>query len=153
MVPEVPKRSRARAVSSGLISMIRRKVRQRLALGSRIAFGVGRPERAQAKTSAGKAAEAPESLAKTTPAGSNLVPLSPAGSLRRRASPAWSGGWRSGRAPRFAVPLLYTGEGPTLVNDSTMRAMLWNHCRPVAPYRVDLRTGRPVREAEGRRRP
>jgi hypothetical protein len=47
---------------------------------------------------------------------------------------------------RVQVPLLYTGERPTLLNDSTMRAVLWNHCEPVAKYRVDLRTGRPVPE-------
>ena len=47
---------------------------------------------------------------------------------------------------RIPVPLLYTGEAPILLNDSTMRAMLWTNCRPVATYRVDLRTGRPVRE-------
>jgi hypothetical protein len=51
---------------------------------------------------------------------------------------------RGGR--RLQVPLLYTGEPPTLLNDSTMRAMLWTDCRPVSPYRVDLRTGQPVRE-------
>ena len=47
---------------------------------------------------------------------------------------------------RIQVPLLYTGEAPALLNDSTMRAVLWNHCEPVATYRVDLRTGRPVPE-------
>jgi hypothetical protein len=47
---------------------------------------------------------------------------------------------------RIAVPLLYTGDAPTLLNDSTMRAILWTNCRPVAAYLVDLRTGRPVRE-------
>ncbi|MFL5449719.1 MAG: hypothetical protein ACJ8A6_00885 [Gemmatimonadales bacterium] len=54
---------------------------------------------------------------------------------------------------RVPVPLLYTGEAPSLLNDSTMRAMLWTHCRPVTPYRVDLRTGRPLREPAGRRTP
>jgi hypothetical protein len=49
---------------------------------------------------------------------------------------------------RIQVPLLYTGEAPTLLNDSTMRAVLWNNCRPSTAYRVDLRTGRPVPERE-----
>jgi hypothetical protein len=44
------------------------------------------------------------------------------------------------------VPLLYTGTPPVLLDDSTMRALLWNHCRPVDAYRVDLRSGRPLRE-------
>lgn len=51
---------------------------------------------------------------------------------------------------RIPVPLLYTGEPPTPLNDSTMRATLWNQCQPVATYLVDLRTGRPVRERKGR---
>ena len=31
---------------------------------------------------------------------------------------------------RVKVPLLYTGSPPVLLNDSTMRAVLWNHCTP-----------------------
>jgi hypothetical protein len=48
---------------------------------------------------------------------------------------------------RLKIPLLYTGEPPALLNDTTMRAVLWTHCKPVAKYLVDLRTGRPVPEA------
>jgi hypothetical protein len=48
------------------------------------------------------------------------------------------------------VPLLYTGAAPVLLNQSTMRAELWNHCRPVGTYLVDLQSGRPVREHAGR---
>ena len=47
---------------------------------------------------------------------------------------------------RVQVPLLYTGTPPVLLDDSTMRAFLWNHCTPVDAYRVDLRSGRPLRE-------
>src|SRR5919107_912743 len=54
---------------------------------------------------------------------------------------------------RIQVPLLYTGEPPALLNDSTMRAVLWTDCHPVTPYLVDLRTGRPVPEREPRARP
>ena len=43
------------------------------------------------------------------------------------------------------VPLLMTGAAPTLVNDSTMRARIWLHCRPGNTYDVDLRTGTPTR--------
>jgi hypothetical protein len=50
------------------------------------------------------------------------------------------------RGKRVPVPLLYTGEPPTLINDTTLRATLWTACRPAETYLVDLRTGRPVRE-------
>ena len=50
---------------------------------------------------------------------------------------------------RIQVPLLYTGAAPVLLDQSTMRAELWNHCRPVGTYLVDLRSGRPVREHPG----
>lgn len=47
---------------------------------------------------------------------------------------------------RVPVPLLYTGESPQILNDTTLRARLTNGCRPGDAYLVDLRTGRPVRE-------
>ena len=46
---------------------------------------------------------------------------------------------------RVAVPLLYTGEAPRLINDSTIEAAIWLHCRPGNVYRVNLRTGYPTR--------
>ncbi len=46
---------------------------------------------------------------------------------------------------RIAVPLLYTGEAPILVNDSTIRAHIWLNCRPGNTYDVNLRTGEPRR--------
>jgi hypothetical protein len=49
---------------------------------------------------------------------------------------------REGR--RLGVPLLYTGSAPTRLNDTTLQANLWLDCRPIATYRVDLRTGRPT---------
>jgi hypothetical protein len=52
----------------------------------------------------------------------------------------------------IAVPLLYTGEPLELLNDSTLRARLWTNCTPGNLYRVDLRTGRPVRQ-DGKRAP
>jgi hypothetical protein len=51
---------------------------------------------------------------------------------------------------RVQVPLLYTGDRPTLLNDSTMRAIQWTNCRPQDAYLVDLRSGRPVRDRKGR---
>jgi hypothetical protein len=47
---------------------------------------------------------------------------------------------------RVPVPLLYTGEIPEILNDTTLRARLSNGCLPGDAYLVDLRTGRPVRE-------
>jgi hypothetical protein len=47
---------------------------------------------------------------------------------------------------RVKVPLLYTGAAPILMNDTTMRAVLWTHCEPGDTYLVDLRSGQPVRE-------
>ncbi|MDX2193147.1 MAG: hypothetical protein NW201_07325 [Gemmatimonadales bacterium] len=47
-------------------------------------------------------------------------------------------------AQRTAIPLLYTGETPRLVNDSTIEAHIWLHCTPGNLYRVNLRTGFPV---------
>jgi hypothetical protein len=47
---------------------------------------------------------------------------------------------------RTKVPLLYTGAAPELLNDTMMRAMLWQDCTPQAPYLVNLRTGQPVPE-------
>lgn len=46
---------------------------------------------------------------------------------------------------RVAIPLLYTGSLPRVVNDSTIEAAIWLHCRPGNIYRVNLRTGQPVR--------
>jgi hypothetical protein len=50
--------------------------------------------------------------------------------------------WAGKRTP---IPLLYTGAAPRLVNDTTIEAAIWLHCRPGNVYRVDLHTGRPVR--------
>lgn len=47
---------------------------------------------------------------------------------------------------RRIVPLLYTLETPTVLDDTTIRARLFTGCRPGPVYRVDLRTGLPVRE-------
>lgn len=47
---------------------------------------------------------------------------------------------------RIPVPLLYTGEAPRIVNDSTARAILYTNCRAGDAYLVDLRNGRPTRE-------
>jgi hypothetical protein len=46
------------------------------------------------------------------------------------------------------VPLLYTRDLPTLVDDTTIRARLWTHCRPGDFYLVNLRNGLPVRKTK-----
>jgi hypothetical protein len=46
---------------------------------------------------------------------------------------------------RILVPLLMTGATPELVNDTTIRARIWLHCRPGNTYEVNLRTGTPTR--------
>ncbi|HET8623428.1 MAG TPA: hypothetical protein VFM14_07685 [Gemmatimonadales bacterium] len=51
-----------------------------------------------------------------------------------------------GPAGRRIVPLLYTLDTPTVVDDSTIRARLFTNCQPGPTYRVDLRTGLPVRK-------
>jgi len=46
---------------------------------------------------------------------------------------------------RTPVPLLYTGEAPVVLNDSTVRTHIWLNCRPGNTYDVNLRTGEPRR--------
>jgi hypothetical protein len=43
------------------------------------------------------------------------------------------------------VPLLYTGEVPTITTDSTVEVHIWRHCVPADLYRVNLKTGQPTR--------
>lgn len=88
----------------------------------------------------------PDSLVVTTPSGAQV----------------WLVAGRQGTAPdgstceerlievrrdtaRVRVPLLYTGDLPRLVNDSTLEATLWLHCVAGDRYRVNLRTGQPVK--------
>jgi hypothetical protein len=47
---------------------------------------------------------------------------------------------------RIPVPLLYTEEAPSIVNDTTARAILYTACVAGDAYLVDLRSGRPIRE-------
>lgn len=48
-------------------------------------------------------------------------------------------------ATRRLIPLLYTGAPPRRIDDSTIEAEIWLDCRPGNVYRVDVRTGQPVR--------
>ena len=47
---------------------------------------------------------------------------------------------------RRIVPLLYTLDTPTVLDDSTIRARLFTDCRAGPAYRVNLRSGLPVRK-------
>jgi hypothetical protein len=49
---------------------------------------------------------------------------------------------------KIPVPLLYTRDVPRLVNDSTVSARIWNRCVPGDEYRINLRTGQPVRASK-----
>ncbi len=46
---------------------------------------------------------------------------------------------------RVKVPLFYTRAAPTLLNDSSLRGVLYRDCVPMAVYRIHLRTGDPIR--------
>lgn len=47
-------------------------------------------------------------------------------------------------AGRRRVPLLYTLEAPTRLDDTSVRAIVYRNCQPGDRYRVSLRTGRPT---------
>lgn len=47
-------------------------------------------------------------------------------------------------AGRRGVPLLYTLEAPTALDDSSVQARIYNRCEPGDRYRISLRTGRPT---------
>ncbi len=47
-------------------------------------------------------------------------------------------------ATRTPVPLLYTEQAPRFVDDSTVEAVLYLACRPVARYLVNVRSGQPT---------
>jgi hypothetical protein len=112
--------------------------------------GCGRVEQDLQEKPAGISSEPQDSLAMASPGGEQV----------------WFTLARTGRAPDgktciergleirggekpIPIPLLYTAEAPVLLNDSTIRAVLWTDCQPGDAYRVDLRNGRPVREPAG----
>jgi hypothetical protein len=43
------------------------------------------------------------------------------------------------------IPLLYTGEVPTIADDSTLQVHIWRHCVPADLYRVNIHSGQPTR--------
>jgi hypothetical protein len=125
-------------------------VSARLLLGAMVLAGFGCADRhSDSAAKAGKPASPPppaDSLVAAVPGGAEVWftlarPDSGDGRLCvDRAIEIRRGG------KRVPVPLLYTGEIPEILNDTTLRARLSNGCRPGDAYLVDLRTGRPVRE-------
>lgn len=100
--------------------------------------------------------EAPAAMAQEAPARDSLILTTKAGAelwfVAERPANDSAGAPCTERAMeiRWAgkvtpIPLLYTGATPRLVNDTTIEAAIWLHCRPGNVYRVDLHTGRPVR--------
>ena len=48
-------------------------------------------------------------------------------------------------ASRRLIPLLYTGAAPRRINDTTIEADIWLHCRPGNVYQVNVKSAQPVR--------
>jgi len=111
-----------------------------------VGFACGKPPAPPAVHEAAAAAPPADSLVATGPSGAEIwftlarTDSGDAGPCIARAVEIRRGGART------PVPLLYTVWAPEIVNDTTFRARLADHCRPGDAYLVDFRTGRPVRE-------
>jgi hypothetical protein len=128
------------------------QIERTLILGLPLCFACKAAERAPAVRNA--AVRPADSLALSGPAGREIWFTLTRSSRSATGEPCIERGLEIRQAGRrIQVPLLYTGEPPALLNDSTMRAILWTDCHPVTPYLVDLRTGRPVPEREHRAKP
>ena len=123
-------------------------MRSRAVVGAAMLGGLacGKPAASPPAADAAAAAPPADSLVATAPNGAEIwctLSRSDSGETGRciaRAVEIRRGGTRT------PVPLLYTGWAPEIVNDTTFRARLADHCRPGDAYLVDLRTGRPTRE-------
>jgi len=111
-----------------------------------VGFACGKPPAPPAVHEAATAAPPADSLVATGPSGAEIwftlarTDSGDAGPCIARTVEIRRGGART------PVPLLYTVWAPEIVNDTTFRARLADHCRPGDAYLVDFRTGRPVRE-------
>ena len=45
---------------------------------------------------------------------------------------------------RHRVPLLYTLAAPIIIDDTSVKAVVYRNCQPQDPYQVSLNTGRPI---------
>lgn len=112
-------------------------------------WGCSRADRSQKPEPAGSSVEPRDSMVLSSPSGTEVWFSLTRMSRSAEGTPCTERGLlirRDGR--RIQVPLLYTGDVPTLFDDSTLRAVLWSNCRPMTAYLVDLHTGRPVPERE-----
>jgi len=112
-----------------------------------LATGCGaRPPASPAADSVGQAPQPADSLLLTAPGGVELWFTDARTGRDSSGRPCLERVMQIRRAgQRIAVPLLYTGSIPRLVNDSTIEAPIWLNCHPGNVYQVDLKTGRPVR--------
>jgi hypothetical protein len=119
----------------------------RAMLGAAVLAGLGCGERPAAGSPGRAPAAAPADSLVATAAGGTEIWFTLARADSGDGGRCVDRGLEIRRGPtRLAVPLLYTGTPPEVLDDTTMRARLSLHCRPGDAYLVDLRTGRPVRE-------
>lgn len=86
-----------------------------------------------------------DSLALVTRAGAELWFVVGRGAVGADGIPCYERGLEIRDAEgRRGVPLLYTLTAPTVLDDTSVRAVVSNRCRPGDAYRVSLRTGRPT---------
>jgi hypothetical protein len=91
-------------------------------------------------------AQPPETLVLAAPGGAEVWFTGARTARRADGSSCLERAMEIRRGPeRRPIPLLYTGAAPRLVNDSTIEARIWRECAPGHTYRVNLRTGLPVR--------
>jgi hypothetical protein len=111
-----------------------------------VGFACGKPPAPPATHEEATAAPPADSLVATGPGGAEIwftLARTDSGDAGRCIARAVEIRRGSARKP---VPLLYTVWAPEILNDTTFRARLADHCRPGDAYLVDFRTGRPVRE-------
>lgn len=116
----------------------------------------GPSQRRAASGAGGERVDSVRAVGDTAPAGDSLALALPDGASLRFAAPR-PGHDSAGRAcverslaierhgRRYIVPLLYTAEPPTRVDDTTARVHLRRDCRPGDLYDIDLRTAQPRR--------
>ncbi len=126
--------------------MIRRAGRLALVLSTLCACGERPKPGAEATLPAAAAPQQRDSLILTTKQGAEVWFVAERPATDSAGTPcterAMEIRWGGKSTP---IPLLYTGATPRLVNDTTIEAAIWLHCRPGNVYRVDLHNGRPVR--------
>jgi len=108
----------------------------------------------QAEPGPAAAPAAPRSAEAPAPPDSLVLEVSGAGVWHTLSREATSSGGerclertleiRRDGAPSVRVPLLYTRDVPTVIDDSTLEARVFRDCAPGDRYRIDMRTGQPT---------